>query len=587
MCPSVSTNLLSRDAPTEPAPSASRVPASASPGPAAAAADRPRTLADVLAALPNLEGVASQRRHDLTSAVRRVVDLIGAPASDIPADAPALRMRLSLLTPTAAGMTLRRFRNVQSLFTAALSLTGAAVARNRSQHKLSPAWAALLASVPDRYQRARLSQFFGYASQENLDPEKVGDVDVDRFAERLGDNTLVERQPQVVRELCLTWNRCAESVAGWPAARLKVPDRRRTYALPVDAYPSSFRKDLEAYLKHRAGQDLFDETARQPARPSTLRDVRLRFLQMAAALVLSGRDPASIKTLADLSAPAAVKAALTYLWTRNGKRKTGQLQNLARTLLTVAQHWVKAPPEHIEALQAARRQVDPGPSGLTERNRARLRQFDDPDNLERLIYMPDAVLRALPKLGPLSYEQAVRFQSALAVAMLLVAPMRVKNLSSLRLERHIVRRRPGGPRHIVIPDDEVKNSVPLAYQVPERLDHLLEVYLTRCRPIFAADGDGHLFPARKGGAKSPAQLAAQIKRAIRKEAGVDLNAHAFRHLSAKLLLEETPGDYHTPSLVLGHKNFATTKRAYCGLERDDALRRLDALIDRRRAKERV
>ena len=35
-------------------------------------------------------------------------------------------------------------------------------------------------------------------------------------------------------------------------------------------------------------------------------------------------------------------------------------------------------------------------------------------------------------------------------------------------------------------------------------------------------------------------------------------------------------------LFLGHKNLNTTVRAYCGLEQADALRRLDALIDRHR-----
>jgi hypothetical protein len=33
---------------------------------------------------------------------------------------------------------------------------------------------------------------------------------------------------------------------------------------------------------------------------------------------------------------------------------------------------------------------------------------------------------------------------------------------------------------------------------------------------------------------------------------------------------------------LGHKSINTTVKAYCGLEQSDALRRYDALIDRRR-----
>jgi integrase len=95
-----------------------------------------------------------------------------------------------------------------------------------------------------------------------------------------------------------------------------------------------------------------------------------------------------------------------------------------------------------------------------------------------------------------------------------------------------------------------------------------------------------LFPAaRRGGAKTPGHLAEQIKRTIRQEAGIDLNAHAFRHLAALLFLRQFPGEYETTRLLLGHKDLNTTVKYYCGLEQADALRRYDALTDRYRKKE--
>ncbi len=100
----------------------------------------------------------------------------------------------------------------------------------------------------------------------------------------------------------------------------------------------------------------------------------------------------------------------------------------------------------------------------------------------------------------------------------------------------------------------------------------------------AEQSAGFLFPARQGGAKTPAQLAAQIKRTIAQETGIDLNAHAFRHLVATLFLRENPGEYETAKQLFGHKSPATTVKAYCGVEQSDALRRLDALIDRHRSK---
>jgi integrase len=159
--------------------------------------------------------------------------------------------------------------------------------------------------------------------------------------------------------------------------------------------------------------------------------------------------------------------------------------------------------------------------------------------------------------------------------------MRMKNLTSLNLGRHLSRTRPGGVRHIVIPPEEVKNRAPLSFEIPGPLGELLDFYLARCRPILSEDSSGYLFPApRTGGAKTSIHLGAQIKHSIAREAGIILNPHAFRHLSAKLFLAAHPGEY--VRFFLGHKSLNTTVRAYCGLEPADALRRLDALIDRHR-----
>jgi len=58
-----------------------------------------------------------------------------------------------------------------------------------------------------------------------------------------------------------------------------------------------------------------------------------------------------------------------------------------------------------------------------------------------------------------------------------------------------------------------------------------------------------------------------------------MNVHLFRHVCAYLFLKAHPGEYETVRLLLGHSSLAVTVRAYCGLERDDAVRRYDELID--------
>jgi integrase len=530
----------------------------------------------------SLEGLQRQRRDDLMSGVRQVARLIGRLAADIPANPEALRRALNLMTPASAGMTKQRWANVRALLTAALDLTGAKVVRRSWIDGLSPSWISLRSRVADRYARARLSRFIAFASGQGVEPNQVTDQTIADFEETLRRDSLLKRQTQIVGDACREWNRCADNIEGWPATRLTVPNRSRQYALPVSAYPPSFASDLEAYLDHQARGDLFGGTGRGPASPVTIRNLRFQLLQMAAALVKSGRDPQTIRSLADLVHPKALKTELEFFWRRNGARTTSQLHGFALTALKVGKWWVKAPLEEIAELQKIRCEVAPKETGMTPRNRARLRQFDDPENLRRLIDLPQAIVRALPREGEPSYLQALRVQSAVGIAILTNAPMRIKNLASLRLDRHVVETRPGGKRHIVVPAEEVKNRTPLAFEVPDALGALIDVYLARCRPLLAGDPQGFLFPARKGGAKAPRHFAEQIKRTLRQETGIDLNAHAYRHLAAFLFLREHPGEYETTRLLLGHKDLNTTTQYYCGLEQADALRRYDLLIDRYR-----
>jgi integrase len=541
----------------------------------------PATLAEVLDRLRAIEALPHQRRLDLMSGVRQVARLLGSVPEDIPADPEASRRHLKLLTPAAADMTPSRLKNVRALLAAALELTGTKLMRGRLRHARSPVWHGLLESVSCPYDRHKLSRFFSFASAKGIDPDLVDDRTVSEFAESLERSSLLERHIRIVRDSCRIWNKCARTIPGWPTTRLTVPDRRRVYALPPSAYPRSFGDDVANYLDHLGRGDLFGGTERGPASPATIRDVRLRLFQMAAALVHSGRTPDTIRSLADLVSPEALKTVLTYIWSRNGnRRRTGQMHNVALTAIKIAKWWVKAP-EQIEALRNIRRQVDPKTSGMTERNRARLRQFDDPENLRRLINLPEEVLRSLPQSRVPSFTEAMRVQLALAVGLLPIAPLRVKNLAALHA-RHFTQTRPGGARHIVMPADEVKNRTEIVCELPKRLSEFLDIYLARCRPVLVRDAGGFLFPARTGGAKTPKHLAEQIQRMVARETGIDLNVHAYRHLVAMQFLREHPGEYETIRLILNHKSLNTTVNFYCGQERTDALRRLDALIDRHR-----
>jgi integrase len=537
--------------------------------------------------------LSDQRRLDLRSSLRTFAKVMGKTPDQVPADIGALNSQIAGMTAQIVGLSAPRWANVKSGLTTALSLTGAKVIAGKRRGALAPEWAALLDQVEDRYERSRLSRFMSWCTTEAIAPADVGQADVDRFVVALSTSSLTERPKSVHRDLALAWGRCRTAVVGWPDVEIKVPNNSRAYALSEGDFSEAFVKDVAAYLHHLAEVDPFEATPRKAMAPTTLRDVKLRIYQLASALAQSGRDPKTITGLCDLVAPEAAKAALRVQHERNGKRKTGQLANYARTLINAARHWVKASEEDLDTLRALGRSITPKTGGMTDRNRSRLRQFDNQSAVHRLIGLPGLVFDNLPPEGRLSPAQALRAQSALAVAILILgAPLRIKNLASLQLGVHVLETRPIGlgvgnvagkgtttTRHIVLPAHEVKNTKDLEFTLPSGLCKYLDTYVSRCLPILVRGGSTCLFPNTTGGSKTPGSLSVQLKTFVKRETGLIFNAHLSRHLAAKLFLERHPGDYSVVQQLLGHKDLQTTMRAYVGLEQGDAIKRYDQMMD--------
>jgi integrase len=552
------------------------------------------TLKEVIDALGLRSDLSEQRRQDLRSSLRTFAKVMGKSPDQVPADIGVLNSQIAGMTAQMAGLSAPRWANVKSGLTTALSLTGAKVIAGKRRGPLAPEWEVLLDQVEGAYERARLSRFMSWCTTEAIAPETVCQGDVDRFVVALSTSSLTERPKAVHRDLALAWGRCRTTVAGWPDVEIKVPDNSRAYALSESDFSEAFVQDVDAYLHHLAVVDPFEATPRKAMAPTTLRDVKLRIYQLASALAQSGRNPKTILGLNDLVATEAAKAALRVQHDRNGKRKTGQLANYARTLINAARHWVKASEADIDALRALARSITPKTGGLTDKNRARLRQFDNQSAVHRLIGLPGLVFDTLPPDGRLSPAQALRAQSALAVAILILgAPLRIKNLASLQLGVHVLETRPMGlggnggvvagkgttTRHIVLPALEVKNTKDLEFTLPSGLCKYLDTYVRRCLPILMRGGSTYLFPNTTGGSKTPGSLSVQLKTFLKRETGLIFNSHLSRHLAAKLFLERNAGDYATVQMLLGHKDLQTTMRAYVGMEQGDAIKRYDQMMD--------
>ena len=116
---------------------------------------------------------------------------------------------------------------------------------------------------------------------------------------------------------------------------------------------------------------------------------------------------------------------------------------------------------------------------MTEKNRAALRRLEDRATVNRLVGLPSDLVADARRGRRAPRRRAVRVQVALAVGLLLVAPMRIGNLVGLRLDRHVLRTGSGPGRRVllVVPADEVKNGLDLTYPLPEETVGLLDRYL--------------------------------------------------------------------------------------------------------------
>jgi integrase len=384
--------------------------------------------------------------------------------------------------------------------------------------------------------------------------------------------------------MCVMWNRATQTLSTLPLSRLKVPQYKEIYSLPWDTFLPSLRHELTAYLARLSGADLLADGDFRPLRPASIQSYDRLFRAYLSALVHRGRDIASLRSLADIVAVETIKDGLPFFIERGSGKKTPQAYQIARLLLAVARHSVRVDNVHLEKLRAICRRLDPGQAGLTPKNRDRLRQFDNSINVQALITVPSRIGARYEKRANPTRADALAVQSALAVEILLMVPIRIGNLAGLDLDNNILRTRAKGRAvtHLAIAADQVKNGMAIEAELPAETAQLLDLYVERFRPLLLPQPSSWLFPNSTGGPKKPGYLGLQISKFLERECGLRVNPHLFRHIAAKLYLEAHPGAYGVIRLIHGHISVDTTTRAYCGTETAAAMRHFDAHVLRLR-----
>lgn len=538
-----------------------------------------RTLADVLADLEQDQSLSPTRRRDLRSAVGRFCALIGRDPARVPASIAAVQGAVNGLTAGGTGISPKTHQNLRANLLAALRHGNAKAPRSVP---LTAEWQALHERLPNKRMTSGLSRFLRFSSAQGIAPENVDDAIVAAFMEWVRSATFAAKPNDVHRRTCCLWNEAADMVEGWPRQHLTLPDHRapRT-SIPLSNFPTTFCRDVERYLDWLTQPDPFDdERPRRALKPRTIKQRRTQIVLAASALVHRGHDRESLQSLADLVDVEAAKNILRHYLGQNTPRSPAFLGNLAQTLFSIAKEWVRVDPDHLEGLRNVRRRLPPVPPGMTAKNRSLLREFEDSETLRRLLSLPRQLLSGV-RQGKVEDERAaIRVQLAVAIELLLMAPIRMSNLIAIRIGQELVKVGGRGASYrLVIDAADTKNAEPIEFALPAELSAMIDRYIREFQPLLAAGDSPYVFPARtSSGHKSQTTLAQQLQGKLLDRLGFKMTPHQFRHLGAWLYLRHNPGDFVTVQKLLGHKNIKTTMNFYAKLDTEMAARRYDEVV---------
>ena len=527
----------------------------------------PLTLADLIRLVEADQDLQDMRRRQVMSSIRCFARHLGSDPTSAPADFQSLRALCRDFHPLSRRISIRRWSNIRSDLKFALHRYSASQG-TCDRLPISPVWERLRDAIEEKPIWFGLLRFTRFCNDRGIEPDQVDNSVAAMFHRFLINQTFNQEPDEQYRRTCVLWNRAVGTVPGWPQQRLSVPDFRNVYTLPLVAFPQSFQSELEAYLSRLRGDSLLVEgTLERPLSERSVEKHRYELHRFASVLVHRGHPIERINALAYLVELEHFRDGLRFFLDRSDGKPRPGIYHTARVIVAVAEHWVKVEAEHLAELKTILRRLACDEKGMSRKSWERLAQFDNPRNLALLLHLPAKLLDA-GRSGPPNHKAARLIQTALAIEILLLAPMRIGNLARLNLNRHIRLSSDGRQRvvHISIPAADVKNREQLDFELSGPLVTLFRLYVERYRPFLEPDAGGWLFPGRKGGHKLPVSLSQQITKVILNNTGLRIHAHLFRHLCAKIYLDSNPGAYEVVRRCLGHRSIETTIAFYAGFE---------------------
>ena len=551
----------------------------------------PQSLADLSAFVASHPDLTPTQRRDMTSAISSLASYLGSVEAVLPADGRRLRHRIDQLHHDQLGVSKKRLDNVIGAVKRALKLASARFPGARRRAALCAAWGPLHDALPPKTKYSyHLGGFIAFCSARGVAPDAVDDDTLAAFYEHLMTASLRKDPRNAYRNACKWWNQAVTEIDEWPQRLVDVPSfKPPPKTIPLGAFPDSFVTDLEACKATMLSPNPFRNKAKRRRRDGRRRSTRKGSYAQATAAkwcemlhragsVLVETDFCTLNEVTGINvlcAPDAAEAILQHYWTEADEQPTAYTELLAKTLAIVAEIHLGADEPQLDDLWDNVANMSPESEGLTEKNKDRLKLLNADANKRLLLNAPFELWRDLdsdkPRCKPIKRKQdAVDLMIAAAVAILLCAPVRLKNLTNVVLGRNLTRNADGSGV-LSFPAGEVKNGVALDFLLTADVMDVIDDYLAHARHWWLGPDGDRLFPFGETGS-TRAHFGDLLARRVRRVTGLRVNTHLFRHIAAKLYLDDHPGQYELIRLLLGHKSLSTTVRFYCGLEREAAVK---------------
>ena len=403
------------------------------------------SFADAIAIIAAAQELPEQTRRHWTTSLRQIAKALDKPLEMIPARYSAVRAEFAKLHHAPAGLTAKTLQNHKS--NAKSALLWLAREKGIPEHgaPLAPAWEELRGRINDRLVRWRLSSLMRFCSANQIAPMEVDEAVVDRliaYRSQVGKPS----DDAFRRLLARAWNTNVGQVPGWPSTRLAVPAVKPAVKDAWETFPDGLRRDVDRYLQglETRRRNWLGQRVRPP-KPSTIR-TRLAELQAAARMAVKAGVPIEdLNSLSALLAPDVAEKVLDAYWRQNGDTPKQFTIDLAVRFLSIARETKCLDEAACERLDEMRHEFEQHRGGgLTDKNIALLRQVLTPGVWDRVVKLPTQMMAtARSQLSHAPIRAAVTAQLAVAIAILSFAPVRLANLTAIRLGVNLIK--PDGP----------------------------------------------------------------------------------------------------------------------------------------------